>query len=69
VLPYLLLLACAASEAATQVALVIGNQAYADAPLANPANDARAVGAQTIDVQSVLEAFNSDRPRSTEKSP
>ena len=36
--------AAAAQQAAARVALVIGNGAYGEAPLRNPANDARAIG-------------------------
>ncbi|MGQ0676528.1 MAG: caspase family protein, partial [Rhodospirillales bacterium] len=36
--------------AESRVALVIGNSAYRDAPLKNPANDARAVGARLRDL-------------------
>lgn len=41
---FLLHAAHAEGPGTTRVALVIGNGAYATAPLVNPANDARAVG-------------------------
>ena len=41
----ILVLAQIANAAAPRVALVVGNSAYAEAPLANPANDARLIAA------------------------
>ena len=53
-------LASAQSAGALRVALVIGNSAYSDAPLRNPANDARAISrsleALGFRVTSVIDA-------------
>jgi uncharacterized caspase-like protein len=54
-----------------QVALVIGNSAYANQPLRNPANDARAITARlktlNYDVVSVFDANRRDMNRAIEQ--
>jgi len=54
-----------------QVALVIGNSAYANQPLKNPANDARAITARlktlSYDVVSVFDANRRDMNRAIEQ--
>ena len=60
----LLALSCAQAQAPTdlRVALVIGNAAYADAPLVNPSNDARAMSATLKGMGfAVIEARDASR--------
>ncbi len=51
-----------ANAAAPRIALVIGNSAYAEAPLANPANDARLIAETLRDLGfDVIERIDADR--------